>query len=898
MALTVGSRVGHYSVTALIGEGGMGLVYRATDAQLGRDVALKILPDAFASDPDRLARFRREAQVLASLNHPHIAQIYGTEEDNADGTRALVLELVEGPTLADRIADGPIPIDEAVPIARQIAEAVEAAHEAGVIHRDLKPANIKVREDGTVKVLDFGLAKAFQPDPSAASASMSPTISLTAAATQMGMVMGTAAYMAPEQAKGLPVDKRADIWAYGAVLFEMLTGKKLFDTGDVSEMLASVLVKEPDISSLGGHVPAHIRSVVRQCLVKDPRLRLRDIGDVRLAMAGVFDTRSPAASESTGAVESRFWQQPLAILSMVFLAVAAGGLAVWSLPERDPPRPTRRFTVTLPDSERLPAALSRLLALSPDGQTLVYRVRRTADGQRGLVQRPLAQFEAAPIVEATAGSVPFFSFDGQWLGFFEGGGTGALKKIAMAGGPAQTLTTLPSGFRGAHWGVDDLIVYGGLGGALMQVAAAGGEPTVLFEPADQRRAGYPQVLEGGEGGDVLFTVTDQARVGVELHILDRATGEHRLLLPAAAAGRVVDTGHLVFARSGALWAVPWDDARLDVIGTPVPVVEGVRVDVLGTVQYDVAGDGTLAYIPGTAAGSERTLVWVDREGNEERLPAPAAQYVTMSVSPDGERAALAVDDGRGSMDIWISELARGTLTRLTTDAAIDHNPLWDPEGRRVVFRSDRNGRPELFWQPADGSPPAELLLSLDEPVVDIIPGSWSPDGRTLFLSAEFPDTRRDIGMVSIDGDRVWQPLLQTPAHEYAPAISPDGRWLAYSSRESGSFEVYAQRFPEMEGRQPISVGGGYRPTWSPDGDEIVYIRGPNGPPEAVMRVPVDATRDPASLVVGQPVELFDFVYASAVAGHRYYDLSADAERLLVIAAGAGASNPLARSTSC
>ena len=356
----------------------------------------------------------------------------------------------------------------------------------------------------------------------------------------------------------------------------------------------------------------------------------------------------------------------------------------------------------------------------------------------------------------------------------------------------------------------------------MQVSGSGGEPQPIFTPDDQRFSWDPQVLDGGDA--VLFTLTTPEPDGGELRILDRASGDTRLLLPTAAAGRVVDSGHLVFVRGGALWAVPFDDDRLDVVGTPVPVVEGVRVDAAGTVQYDVAADGTLAYIPGTAVGAERRLVWVDRNGNEEALPAPANQYVTMSVSPDGERAALAVRDSTGSMDIWISELARGTLTRLTTDAAIDTNPLWGPEGRRIVFRSDRNGRPELFWQPADGSAPPELLLSIDGTVSDIVPGSWSPDGQTLFLHAEFADTQRDMGMVSVDGDRVWEPLLQGPTHEYSPAISPNGRWLAYTSRESGLFEVYAQRFPEMEGRQQISVGGGYRPTWSPGGREIIYIR--------------------------------------------------------------------------
>ena len=373
MPLSAGTRLGHYDVTALLGEGGMGQVWQATDTQLNRQVALKILPDAFASDPDRLARFQREAQVLASLNHPNIAQIHGIEE--AEGTRALVLELVEGPTLADRIAQGPIPLDEALPIAKQIAEALEAAHEQGVIHRDLKPANVKVKADGTVKVLDFGLAKAFQPDAGDPGLSQSPTISLTAAATQMGMIIGTAAYMAPEQAKGLTVDKRADIWAYGAVLFEMLTGRKLFDAGDVSEMLASVLVKDPDISSIGSHVPAHVRSVVRQCLVKDPKERLRDIGDVRLAMKGAFETTFSMSSEQAVVPQLQVWQRPIPATLVLVAAVLLTGVAVWTVTRPDvAPPDLMRFAITPPETAPLEFhRLSRTLAISADGGQVVYQ---------------------------------------------------------------------------------------------------------------------------------------------------------------------------------------------------------------------------------------------------------------------------------------------------------------------------------------------------------------------------------------------------------------------------------------------------------------------------------------------------------------------------------------------
>ena len=697
---------------------------------------------------------------------------------------------------------------------------------------------MKVKADGTVKVLDFGLAKAFQPEAADPGLSASPTISLTAAATQMGMVIGTAAYMAPEQAKGLPVDKRADIWAYGAVLFEMLTGKKLFDAGDVSEMLASVLVKDPDISSISNDVPAHIRSVVRQCLVKDPKERLRDIGDVRLAMQGTFETRiSPPLDPLAAPPPVRLWQRPgLAAITAVVIA-AVSGLAVWAfLGGVARPVPPKRFTLTLPDADRLDGGRG-MLALSPDGQTLVYRTSRDG-GSHQLFRRPLDQFSATPIPGTeNNGSDPFFSADGQWVGFV---GLGpVLQKVALSGGPPQTLLNLSANIRGVDWGTDDMIVFGlnMPGGALMEISAAGGDAVPLFSPDDQRRASYPQVLADGES--VLFTLSDGTVIGAELRLLTRATGEHRALIADAFAGRVLDTGHLIFFRSGALWAVPFDRNRLEIIGNPVPMVEDVRVVGGGAVQFALANDGSLAYVPGGAANAGRRLVWVDRDGDEELLPTPVSGYFTLSLSRDGTRAASASQDDAGNRDVWISELARGTLTRLTTDEAFDGNPLWSRDGRRVAFTSNRNGKPEVFWQAADGSGSAEPLLTMDEAVTEIYPYDWTPDGATLFVHARFPATGYDIGMVSLEGPGTWEPLIQTAANERSPALSPNGRWLAYNSDVTGRNQVYVQRFPELEDRQPISVVGGFSPRWSADGRELFYLRASTGPPEDVVRVTID-----------------------------------------------------------
>ena len=880
MPLSTGDRLGPYEITGELGAGGMGIVLRARDTMLDRDVALKVLPEAFTSDPNRLARFEREAKVLASLNHPNIGSIYGLEEGGGGEFRALVLELVEGPTLAERIKLGPIPLDEAVPIASQIAEALEAAHEAGVIHRDLKPANIKVKDDGTVKVLDFGLAKAFQPDAGDPNLSASPTISLAAAATQMGMVIGTAAYMAPEQAKGKVIDKRADVWAFGAVLYEMLTGARPFAGDDVSETLARVIDREPDWAALPDDVPPALSNVLRRCLQKNLKQRIRDIGDVSLAMEGAFETTLGAPSEQTVAPQLQVWQRPLPALIAALLVAVVSSLAVWALlgSGTQPAPLPKRFTLTLPESDRLPGTTRDKLALSPNGQTLVYRAAR--DGAFQLFRRPIDQFEAMPMPGTENAFSPFFSPDGQWVGF---SAAGALRKVALAGGPPQTLTAGPSEFaiRGADWGADDMFVYGD--GPLMQVPGAGGDPAPLFTPDDGRRSWYPQILPGGDA--VLFTLSNVGPDAGELHILIRATGEHRTLVPDAVKGRVLDTGHLVFVRSGALWAVGFDHDRLDIVGTPAPVVEEVRVEVAGAVEYALADDGTLVYIPGSPGGTRR-LVWVDRHGDEEPLAARAANYVAHNLSPDGARAAVSILDESGNSEVWVSELARGTLTRLTRDDAFDGRPLWHPDGRRVAFRSDRNGQPELFWQAADGSGTAERLLTIDEAVTDIVPYDWSPDGATLFVVARFPETGSDVGMVSIDDDGpgTWEPIVQTAAREVWPAISPDGRWLAYTSDETGRFEVYVQRFPEREGRQPISVGGGTIPEWSADGSELFYGRG--APPVAMMRVTISGDeRDPPSLIVGTPERLFEWRYYLAGVGLRHYDVSPVGQRFLMISPG-------------
>ena len=877
MALTVGTSLGHYDVTALIGEGGMGQVWQATDTQLNRQVALKILPDAFATDPDRLARFTREAQILASLNHPNIAAIHGIEE--SEGTRALVLELVEGPTLADRIAKGPIPLDEALPIAKQIAEALEAAHEAGVIHRDLKPANIKVREDGTVKVLDFGLAKALDPNPEG-DPSQSPT--LTAAATQMGVIMGTAAYMSPEQACGKPVDKRADVWAFGVVLHEMLSGQRLFTGEDISHTLAYVLTKDVDWGSLSRDTPETLRRLLRRCLERDPRKRMRDIGEARIELEDPRTILTPDPTETVVPRHLSFWQRPMAITAAVLVALVTGGLAVWTwLGARVPTAPLLRFTLTLPESYQFPQGTGNNLAVSPDGQTVVYRAGR--DGRSQLFHRPLDQFEATPIPSAADAAAPFISADGESVLFNAGG---ELRRAALAGGASQALTAIGGGPVGADWSPDGTIVYGLFpGGDLMSVSAAGGESTSLFTPEAGWRVWHPQWLRNGSA--VLFTLSEGSPDASELHVLMLDTGVHRILVPNALAGQVLDTGHLVFVRSGGLWAVPFDQDRLETVGTPAPIVDGVRVESGGAVQYALADNGTLVYLSGDAsAGLARSLLWVDRDGNEEALAVPSQDYRNLNLSPDENRAALEIAAGGGQTDVWAAELARGTLYPITTEDGTARYPLWSPDGRRVVFMSRRNGRPELFSKSADGTGDAELVASFDEAVFDVRPFGWAPDGG-LVVQATFPDTGGDIGVVSLDGTNNWQPLIQTTAFEGGAVVAPNGRWIVYVSAAPGQGQLYIQRLPDLSDRRPVSADYSSSPTWSRDGRELFYLR--NNPPDAVMRVTVqDGDTSSGDIVLGVPEVLVDFRYFSTRFGYRAYDVSADG-RLLVMSSGDAAA---------
>ena len=837
-----------------------GEVYRARDTTLGRDVAIKVLPEDFSADAERLARFRREAQVLASLNHPNIAAIYGTEQN------ALILELVEGPTLAERIAQGPIPLEEAIAIARQIAEALEAAHEAGIIHRDLKPPNVKVQEDGTVKVLDFGLAKAIEGEAKGDS-SESPT--LTGAATRAGVILGTAAYMSPEQAKGKKVDKRADVWAFGAVLYEMLTGKRPFVGEDISDTLAAVLRAEPEWDALPTDLSPTLRTYLTRCLEKDPKQRVPDIGVVRLAMDGAFDV---AAESSDAGAEPPARSRPAIgiALAMALTFGALIGTAVWIL-KPEPPRPLTRFVVNAPSQPPSIASPGVDVAITPDGTRLVYR----AGDDNELWVRAVDELEGAPLtgLGRNPGS-PFLSPDGNWVGYFEGGN--ALRKVSINGGPPVTICELPGGaWGGASWGLDDEIVFAtGETSGLQLVAAGGGEPQRLTDAASDVDHLWPEILPGGEA--VLFTIKEGQNVG-DIALVSLDSGETRVLVPGGSNPRYVPTGHIVYGSRGTIRAVGFDLDRLEVTSDPIPVLERVSTKFSGATNIGISQNGSLFYVRGPEyAAVERTLVWVDRAGREEPLSAEPRAYAYPRISPDGSRVALDVRDQE--QDIWIWDFARETLTRLTFHPGPNLYPTWSPDGLQVVF--GLNGNPNsLLRKAADGTGSVELL---DESTSNFLPQTFSPDGTQLvFAELNTGGGGFNIGVRAMDAEGTSKPLLATEFDEMNAELSPDGAWLAYQSNASGRFEIYVRPFPNVEeGRWQISSGGGAKPLWAPDGRELFYLSSDG----RLMAVPV--ATDP--FAPGNPEVVFEQTYiASGGAGGgigvgRTYDVSPDGKRFLMI----------------
>jgi serine/threonine-protein kinase len=880
LRLPAGTRLGSYQVLSPLGSGGMGEVYRAKDTKLGRDVALKVLPASLAHEPEGLARFEHEAQLLAALNHPHIAQIHGLEEWN--GVRALVMELVDGPTLADRMACGPIPLDEALPIAKQIAEALEAAHEQGIVHRDLKPANIKVRGDGTVKVVDFGLAKAFDPGGSSiTAATKSPPPPNHA--TQAGIILGTAAYMAPEQARGKTVDRRADIWAFGVVLFEMLTGRRVFAGDDISITLATVLKSEPDWSALPEATPPSLRRLLSRCLNKNPKDRLQAIGDARVEI-GELLSGLPEFSMTSAVPAAPLWRRASALAAVVFLTASVTGFIEWFAVRSTTARPqVSRFAITPPSAAALSInGASHDVAITPDGSRLVYV---GANGTT-LFVRPLDRLETTPLVRGDSLRDPFVSPDGLWVGFFDGAAT--LKKVALTGGPAVLVAQVDATEQGATWAADGTIVIATVSG-LQRVSADGGVPAMLSPPDHTRgeaRYRLPEQLPGGRA--VLYTVwpTTGGLDAASIAVLDLRSGRSTILLRGGSDARYATSGHLVYAAAGGtLRAIGFDLSRGIVVGTPTTVVPQVLTTALGAVDAVLARDGTLLYVAGDAGTSvARTLVWVDRQGRETPTGAPPRAYGQPRVSPDGTRIAVAavVDQHWG---VWQWDLRRATLTPLTFGSAVEAAPVWMPDGR-VVFSSTGAGGLNLYSQAADGTGVERLTESLDVQ----IPTAVSPDGRQLVFIENSAKTGLDVMALQLDGSRQVRPLAQTPFSERNGIVSPDGRWLAYEANDSGPFEVYVRSFGAVnsgradERRWKVSTSGGTQPLWGRGGRELFYFA-PNG---ALMRVDVAAG---SAWTAGTPTKELEGRYVVNAGGGNFqrvfdivrnYDIAADGQRFLMI----------------
>jgi Tol biopolymer transport system component len=862
VSLAAGSRLGPYEILSPLGAGGMGEVWLARDGRLWREVAIKVLPAAFAADAERLARFRREAQVLAALNHPHIAAIHGLEESG--GVEALVLELVPGETLAERLTKGPIPIEEALEIARQIADGLAAAHERGIVHRDLKPANVKITPEGKVKILDFGLAKALTGDISSPDVSTSPTV--TAAATQAGVVIGTASYMSPEQARGKSVDKRADVWAFGAVLYEMLTGRRAFAGETVSDTLAAVLRADIDWRALPAETPASVRRGLRLCLERDRDRRIHDITDARLEMdeTGPLETGGAPAPASARPA----WRAAVLFAAGALLAAAVTWLA--TRPKPPAPEPVRRFTLTglhiLIDGRQS-------IALSPDGRSLVYRGRGD-DGFDRLYLRSLDSTEAQPLPGTEQGALPFFSPDSEWVGFFAGGN---LRKVDLGSGSPQTLCRTGGGAAGGTWLSDGTIIFvGDPEAGLQRVPAQGGTPEVLTKPDPKTGEGLvvtPWALPESRG--VLVAMRRANAFGIGVYSLER-----RELKPLPEEGFTPTyfDGHILFQQGmgATLLAIPFDARRLEATGPPFPTVSSVGTRISFQARtFSVSENGTLAYLTPRATLGEGALLWIDRNGAETPIAEMPGPIDAPRLSPDGRRIAFRAP--APNCDVWIYDLERQTSTRLTIQGD-NHGVVWTPDGKGVAFaRADAprgivsGGLAVDLLEGLIGGGNVKLLAP-HQPG-DPLPTSFSPDGRLLLCGTSGGDTVGDIEVLDLGARPERRVVVKSPFDESQAVFSSDGRYIAYVSGESGRQEVYVQPYPALDSRVQVSSEGGVQPVWSRNGKELFFRQG-----RAMMAVEIRTT---PAFVAGRPRKLFEGG-AFESPSNASYDVSADGQRFLVV----------------
>ncbi len=819
MPLSIGTKLGFYEIIAPLGAGGMGEVYRARDTKLGREVAIKVLPDAFAGDHDRLVRFTREAQTLASLNHPNIAHLHGIDESLA--TPALIMELVEGEDLSDLLARGPVPLAEALPIARQVADALEAAHDQGIIHRDLKPANIKLRLDGTVKVLDFGLAKALDPTTtSSPNVSQSPT--MTARATQMGVIIGTAAYMAPEQARGKVVDRRADVWAFGVVLYEMLAGQRAFEGDDVSVTLAGVLKDDVDWSALPANTPPAILRLLRRCLEKDPRKRLSSIADARLELDEKQEPVAPAGTERSAAGR----RVNAALVSAIALLAVVVTLAVQRLlphaASDSGAHELVRLSLRLPPGDVL-ANLERLpLAISPDGGTVAYVGMH--EDRLQLFVRSLDRQDAVALPGTEGAVSPTFSPDGRWIAFFA---QSKLRKISITGSDLQDICTGTKDGRGATWSTDGRIYYAPNNfSGLWSVPAAGGAPTALTTLDSTRgeishRA--PFALPDRE--HLLFAIwTGPGHDENEIVCQSLKTGERHVLVRGGESPLWLPSGVLIYSRMDRVIAVPWKPSQAS-LGNAVPVTlsetprsEGNE----GMTALSISAHGTLAYLMGGPARYQQRLVWVDRGGSSTPLPTNERDYERAAISPDGRTVCLQVLDS--SEELWMYDIARNSMAAFGQGAGSTQAPVWSPDGQFIYYRGTRKGTRNLWRRRADGTGIEEPMTSLRQ--VSCTPTSISPDGRWLVFQCAGAGVSggSDIWLMPAAGGAA-RALLNGPATEADGQVSPDGRWLAYRSDISGTAQIYVTSFPEIGPAHLVSTGSGSETLWSRDGKQLSYVSG-------------------------------------------------------------------------
>ena len=836
MELSAGTRLGPYEILAPIGAGGMGEVYRAHDTRLGRDVAVKVLPESLARDPERMARFEREAHVLASLNHPNIATVYGFEAG------AIGMELVEGPTLAERIGGRAIPVDEALPIAKQIAEGLEYAHEKGVVHRDLKPANVKLTADGNVRILDFGLAKVLEAPPPAGNLSISPTMALSA--TQAGVILGTAAYMAPEQARGAAVDKRADIWAYGVVLYEMLTGKPPFAGETVSDTLAAVLRSEPQWDV----IPTEIRRLVRRCLEKDPKRRLRDIGEARVAIEDVL-AGLPEAQPASAARAGRFSKHVRFAPWLLAAALLLTTLVISGVHFRETPPAERvvRATIALPAKAQV---LS--FVLSPDGRYLTLAAR--VDGTQRLWLRPLDALDPQPLPGTEEGQYPFWSPDSRYIGFFA---QGKLKKIAVTGGAVQTLCDAPDG-RGGAWNQQGVIVFAPslVSAGLQRVPAVGGAPSPVTR-AESGAHRFPIFLP--DGHRVLYLANGSKTAdqqGIFVASLDSkesrqvlADVSNAFYAPPVAGSRLA---HILFVRNGALMAQPVHPATLQLAGEASPVVDGVGSGPhVGFFRFSGSSDDSLTVQAATTLPSSQ-LTWFDRNGRQAGVVGQPGYISSFSISPDGKKVAstrFSSSDRFVGSDIWLQDVERGAESRFTLKG-VNFAPVWSPDGSSIAYSRGANAsgavQSEVYQKHTNGTGQEELLAHAD---TRLTPVSWSRDGRFVILAGNF-----DLLVLPLEGDRKPEPFVASEFQETQGQLSPGGKWMAYTSNETGRFEVYVEPFPRgagAAGKWPVSTAGGEEPRWRPNGQELFYL----DPGGRLIAVPVQ-NRGPG-FAMGAPQVLFD-----------------------------------------